>query len=180
MRKPTKSTTAAQLLARLQHDPRWLARHKLNEADRVAGQAASSAEQEALLRDLARVGWEVADVWELVNSKDRYKAAIPVLLEHIKKSYSVGVKEGIARALTVDFAAGAVTCNTLIGEYKKLNDNSENSLKWVLGNAISVVASPDCMSDVIDLLYDRANGRARDMMALRLPKLLPKPRAKIF
>jgi hypothetical protein len=171
MGKKRERITADRLLTTLHQDPKWVEQQRARELEAAARHAASVVEQKELLRDLARVGCSVETIWDVVNSRAAYRPAVPVLLEHVTRHYSTGVTEGIVRALTTEFAAGQDTCEVLISEYKKLNDNSPNSLKWVLGNAISIVAVTECASHVIDLLRDKANGRARDMMTLRLGRI---------
>lgn len=172
------SMTAAQLMATLKGDQTWVERQTKLESERACREAGSVTEQKELLRDLAQAGHQVVTVWDLVNTNKDYKSAIPVLLDHLSRPYSVGIREGIVRALTVDYTSKWNACAKLIDEYKRLNDNSENGLKWVIGNAISVVATPDCAAQVINIATDPTNGRSRDMIILRLPRLLGKDIAK--
>ncbi len=170
-----KPVTAEQLLANLHQDSRWMQQQKAREKEEIARRAESAVEQRDLLRDLAREGYSLDTVWDLVNSSAPYPKAVPILLKHVSRPYSVGVKEGIARALTTELAAGEQSCNILINEYKKLNDDGLNSLKWVIGNAISIVAVRECAPEIIELLRNKANGRARDMMTLRFPRICSAP-----
>ena len=178
MTKRRRPLTAEQLLTDLHQNPTWQREQERRDGQLIARQVESVAEQKDLLKDLASVGCRVDTVWDLVNSTGSYAAAIPVLLAHAVRPYSTGVREGIIRALTTDSAAGTVSCEILINEYKKLNDSSPNSLKWVLGNAISIVAVRECATEIVKLIRDKANGRARDMMTLRLTRICPRNLAR--
>jgi hypothetical protein len=163
--------TAAEHMALLQKDPVWVARNAESEARLKQRLEQSRREQAKLLADLKDVGVQVESVWDFVNTADKYPAAIPVLLRHLVVPYSKRIKEGIVRALTVDYA-GPEVLRELIKQFQEQSDDSANSLKWVLGNAISQVATPADAETVIGLAIDPAHGEARDMITQRLPRVV--------
>jgi hypothetical protein len=163
--------TAAEHMALLQQNPEWVARNAAREAERLRREEELQKEEAHLLSDLANVGIRVDSVWDFVNTGDRYPAAIPVLLRHLMLPYSKRTKEGIVRALTVNYAGPEVLCE-LIRQFREQADNSANSLKWVLGNAISEVAGPADAETVIGLATDPAHGESRDMITQRLPRVV--------
>jgi hypothetical protein len=163
--------TAAEHMALLQKDPAWVARNAESEARLKERLEQSRREQAKLLADLKDAGVQVVSVWDLVNTADKYPAAIPVLLRHLAVPYSKRIKEGIVRALTVDYAGSDVLCE-LIRQFREQTDDSANSLKWVLGNAISQAAKPGDAETVIGLAIDPAHGEARDMITQRLPRVV--------
>jgi hypothetical protein len=163
--------TAAEHMALLQKDPVWVARNAESEARLRQRLEQSRREQAKLLADLKDVGVQVESVWDFVNTADKYSTAIPVLLRHLVVPYSKRIKEGIVRALTVDYA-GPEVLRELIKQFQEQSDDSANSLKWVLGNAISQVATPADAETVIGLAIDPAHGEARDMITQRLPRVV--------
>jgi hypothetical protein len=165
------SITAAEHMALLQKDPVWVARNAERKARLKQRLEQFRREQEKLLADLRDVGIQVQSVWDFVNTADKYPAAIPVLLRHLVVPYSKRIKEGIVRALTVDYA-GPDVLRELIKQFQEQSDDSANSLKWVLGNAISEAATPADAETMIGLATDPAHGEARDMITQRLPRVV--------
>lgn len=123
-------------------------------------------EERSLVEALARVGVKVDSVYDLVNTKRSYEAAIPVLIEHLAKWQDRSVLEGIVRALTVRKARG-VAARPLIELFESL-PASEMVLKWTIGNALSVVADDSILDDLIRLLRNKEHGKAREMLAVAL------------
>lgn len=123
-----------------------------------------------LLRDLADVGVHVDDLWDLVNTRSKYAPAIPVLIDWLQ---SVGarvptadqpkVREGLVRALSVREAQPSAA-PTLITEFRQAHDPSGLGIRWVIGNALSVVADDSAFDEIAALLQDRGYGKARQML----------------
>src|SRR6266567_7744674 len=136
MRK--RDPTAAEFLSTLEARSEFVRRREQQEKDRRAREEESKLEQARLLSELERGGVKVSTVWDLVNERESYKDVVPILVKHLSLPYSRGVKEGIARSLTVRYA-GQDAFRCLVEEFRKQNDDSETGLKWVLGNAIAEV-----------------------------------------
>lgn len=128
-------------------------------------------EQARLLADLWDAGFRVELVWDFVNTADKYPAAIPILLRHATLPYSKRTKEGIIRALTVNYA-GPEVLQELIKQFREQSDNRPNSLKWVLGNAIAEAATPADAETMIALATDPSHGEFRDAITQRLPRVV--------
>jgi HEAT repeat protein len=127
-----------------------------------------------LARDLRAAGVPVSDVWELVNAKTRYTAAIPVLIDWLREvEWRVpepersGVREGLVRALSVR-AARPAAAPVLIEEFRNAADHSETGLGWVVGNALSVVADDSVFEEIAVLAQEPGYGTARQMIVLGL------------
>src|SRR5215467_9685753 len=99
-----KWITAAEHQAQLEKDPEWVARNAESEARLKERQEQSRREQAVLLAELRNAGFHVQSVWDFVNTANKYPAAIPVLLRHVSLPYSKRTKEGIIRALTINYA----------------------------------------------------------------------------
>jgi hypothetical protein len=126
-----------------------------------------------LARDLQAAGLPVSDLWELVNAKAPYKAAIPVLVDWLRNVErrvpgpdQRAVREGLVRALSVS-AARPGAAPVLIEEFRK-SDHSETGLGWVVGNALSVVADDSVFDEIAALAQDPGYGKARQMIVLGL------------
>src|SRR5580704_11266041 len=108
---PRGGMTAEALMALLEADPEWVRRRAERDARRAAEIAKRRAElepeQAPLRRELAEeAGLSVRSVWELVNMSAPYPKAVPVLLRHLPIARHPSLREGIARALTVQEAEG--------------------------------------------------------------------------
>lgn len=120
-----------------------------------------------LLDDLEAAGYPRDEVFEyLVNTNDRYDAAIPILLQWLPRIEDESVKEAIVRALTVRWAREDVG-TVLIAEWR----NASHSLRWVIGNALSEVATDKHADAVRRLAADTSAGTARQMLAAALGRI---------
>lgn len=129
--------TAAEIMAEREADPEWVARRDAREAEQQAKEERSIAEQALLLADLRKVGRHVRWIWDLVNTTESYPEAVPVLIDHLRRPYRDGIREGIARALAVREArglAGRVVVDTLH------ESGLGRPLRWALANTLTVVA----------------------------------------
>lgn len=129
-------------------------------------------EDKDVTKALQQVGLNVSSVYDLVNSKESYPQAIPVLLDFLPKVKDLRVKEGIVRALTVKKARGTGAAEMLITEFSKIDD-SPNSLplKWAIGNALSVIADDEVFEKIVDLVYNKKHGKAREMLVSSLANM---------
>src|SRR5215469_15844347 len=82
-----KWITSAELMARLQKDPEWVARNAESEARLKERQEQSRREQAVLLGELRNIGFNVESVWDFVNTAEMYPSAIPILLRHLSLPY---------------------------------------------------------------------------------------------
>jgi len=130
----------------------------------------------SLVHDLQGAGLLVEDVWDLVNTRVRYKAAIPILVDwlqnadvRIPEPDEEKIREGIIRALTVpDARPEAVP--VLLKEFRQANDPSGLGLRWVVGNALGFLADDSIFDDIAMLVKDVRYGKARQMLVEGLAK----------
>ena len=112
---------------------------------------------------------------DLVNAKRSYPPAVPVLLGWLERLDAVprhergSVREMLIRALTVPAARGSAA-PALIEEFRRAEDPSEFGIRWVIANALSVVADGEVFNDLVELALDRSYGRAREMLMLALAR----------
>ena len=161
--------TAAEFLAQLQADPEYQQRVAARRAKIDALVEAEAREAAQLVADLRSVG-EPA-VWDLVNARRRYPRAIPVLLDHLQRSYSDHLKEVIARALAVEEARPYWP--TILEEYERSDDGAAGS-KFALALALAQSAGPSELEEILRLLRERRHGESRLGLLFALKRLAPR------
>ena len=126
-------------------------------------------DEEKVVSALKADGIAVRSVWDLVNSSQRYRNAIPTLLRLLPEVENRKVKEAIVRALGVPEARG-VAPRILIAEMKA--SRGDPFLGWAIGNTLSVLVTPkdDLFEDLADVLRDEELGFARQMLTDSLVK----------
>ena len=138
-----------------------------------------------LVDDLAAAGVEVSDLWELVNARTaNYPEAVPVLLdwlEHVDERVAEAdrrrLRDGLIRALTVP-SARPQAAPLMIHLFKRADDPTGFGERWVIGNALGVVADDSYVDELAALASDRRYGKGRQMLVLGLarfrdPRIVP-------
>lgn len=166
--------TASELLAGLEHDPKYLAR--LEELERHKRRAREDYDRAAapLLQELAQAGLRlevVADLVknELYRNKANYEIAMPILLRWLPHIEYRHLKEDIIRTLSVPWAKSAVP--VFLEQFQKLHDPEGTGLKWVIGNALEVLADDNIFDELVEIVRDKQHRRAREMVVLALAKM---------
>jgi HEAT repeat protein len=161
----TKRVTAVELLAQLEKDPDFVARREAQERAVKSQAEALRVEEAPLVGDLRAAGYDVASVWDLVNSSLSYVEAVPLLLSHLLRSYSSPIREGIARALGT---RGAVAhWASLLDRYQSEEDLR---VKDGLAAALAATADDSVIDSVIALVRDSGNGPSRLLLLRALAK----------
>jgi HEAT repeat protein len=119
-----------------------------------------------VLTDLAQVGFNLEWVSDLYSKKLNYKDAIPILIKWLPRIENLDVKEDIVRALSVPWAKHTAAPKLLVEEFRKYG--AYPGLLWAIGNALSVVANDDVLSDIVGLIRDKTYGKAREMLVVAL------------
>ncbi len=169
------SITSAELQTQLQQDEEY--QKWLREKDEIGQMLdlAYAKDEKPLIDALLETGLDITSSWDLVNTKSSYKAAIPILVEHLSKSYHVKNKEGIVRSLAVKEAKG-IACRAIIDEYQKAPKDNP-SYRWAFGNTMAVIMTADYIDEVIKIVQDESNGESRHMFVAALGNT-KSPRAK--
>jgi HEAT repeat protein len=135
-----------------------LVRERAPYAEEYANSAA------ALLRELASAGFEVGTVADLHRGGRTPRAVVPILIAWLPTIENSSVRDDVVRALT-DRVARPVAAAPLIAAFRREQDAS---VKWAIGNALSVVADESVSDDLIDLVRDKRHGISRQMIAVAL------------
>src|SRR5262249_50860773 len=139
-----KPVTAAELMARLETDPHWVAERDRREADLAARAIEAQADESALVRSIRGVGYDIDSLWDLVTNTPHpflerrfvgpYERAYPPLIEHLGIQHHPRIREGIIRALTARDGGVQVEA-ALFGAFER---ESATELRWVLANALRI------------------------------------------
>jgi len=136
---------------------------------RIALEKELHNEEIELIKELNLIGINISSVWELVNTKEKYLNAIPILLKHIQKNYHEKNKEGIVRALAVKEAIG-IASPVLIAEYHRV-PKDKMLLRWVIGNTIYTTITDNDIESVLSIVQEKENGISRQMFVAALVKV---------
>jgi len=176
MKRVSKSgpTTADELKAGLEQDPSYIARLREDDRRQEENRICYRIAAEPVLQDLRDIGYEVETIGELVEkeypARGPYKDAVPILMKWLPKVEYDALKEDIVRTLSVPWAKDAAPF--LVSEFRCAGEG--RGLRWVVGNALSVVATPAIFPDLVQLVRNREYGKDREMLALALAKVKTK------
>ncbi|MBK8010186.1 MAG: hypothetical protein IPK13_02490 [Deltaproteobacteria bacterium] len=159
MSNKKKPVSAAELMARLNSDPEFVAKRAREEAERQARAAEWQRAEAPLVEELRAAGFEVDSAWDLVNTSAPYPDALPILVDHLQRSYPSRVREGIARALAVPESKFAWDVLTRL-----YRNEGERDAKDGLAVAISVVADDEVIDEMLGLVRDERHGPSRILL----------------
>lgn len=159
MNPKRKPQTAAEFMAELNADPVFQATQAKREKvhlEKVAKLKAASQPLNDALRAVCPLVTESVD--DLVNTRERYDEALPILFEHLTKSYPDEILNSIARALAVPQALPYRA--TFINLFRRRPPLSAE-FRYALGLAIANTTGPDNLAETIELAKDRSLGDSR-------------------
>ncbi|WP_374413573.1 hypothetical protein [Hydrogenophaga sp.] len=157
--------------------------NKSRQQERAQRSARLKLEEEPILLDLQRAGYNVTSVWDFVNMPTVYSGAIPILLKHLLLPYFDRTREGIARSLAVADPEVQRAWPILVDQYCRApigfgviapGDTKEYRLgaKDGLACALSAAVTDETLSELIDIARERIHGESRVLLlaALRRSK----------
>lgn len=168
-----KKITAAELMAKLNADPEFVAKRARKEEELLKREAEYRRAEAPLVDELRAAGFPVQSAWDLVNTPGSYPKAVPILLAHLPRPYPAAVREGIARALAVR-ETKVPGWNVLTRLYI---DEPEDRVKCGLAVAIAAAADDEVIGEVIALARDPRHGSSR-LLLLRALERSADPRAR--
>lgn len=161
--------TAAEAMKLLESDPEWVARRDSRERWRQAQAKRFAREEAPLVREITDAGLIIDSVGDLINTREPYPEAIPVLLRHLEKtSYTPELRDAIARALTVRGYPEILPA--MIEAFRRDPEPRLNGPKWAMGNAIEVLFDNRYVEEIAELARDPSHGEARSMVVRALGK----------
>jgi hypothetical protein len=145
-----------------------------NALDKVEQERRKKAIQEyiniarPLLKNLEEIGFKTRTISDLCYLKQGdYKKVVPILLYWLPKIKEPRIKEDIVRTLSMPWAK-PIAAKTLIEEFKTTPNKTASSLKWAIGNGLSIVADDSVFKEIVNLIKNKKNGKSREMLALAL------------
>jgi ABC-type lipoprotein export system ATPase subunit len=119
--------------------------------------AAFKVEQREMLKELAEVGIEI----DMVNLLSRRTVAenvqaMPILMKHLRRDYSEGTLDSLARSLAIKEAGEY--WDELVAMYRQSADRTPTgagNFAMALADAVSEACPPSRINELIDLLRDR-------------------------
>ena len=122
-------------------------------------------EDERICKALRFSGAHVSSIFDLVNTRSPYPHLIDALIQVLPTVEELWIREGVIRALTVKEARGKAG-PVLIAEFR--NPALPDTYRWAVGNALSVVATPELFEEIASLLVNREFGTSRQMLPAAL------------
>ncbi|MDO4691167.1 MAG: HEAT repeat domain-containing protein [Fusobacterium sp.] len=113
-----------------------------------------------LLNEVNSYGYNFKKPNDIKKIGKKDKILIPILLKWLNKTTDFMAKSWIARCLTVEGYTEAT--EELLKLYKTMD--SEKGDKWAVGNAIGVISDKRYIDDYIEIITDKSNGSARQMI----------------
>jgi hypothetical protein len=169
-KKSRGSTSAGELMVRLQNDPDWVRRDQERQAREAARESQLDAEERAIVAELACAGYRVKSVYDLVNTATGYPEAIPILQKHLPLPYDSTIREGIARALTVKEARGPAG-RAILDELKRRGGEPPSTARWALANALTVAGDASMVQEIEALISDPRYANERSILGQALKRL---------
>jgi len=200
--------TAAEADAILQSDPEWVRQDAERRAQHEAMVARLQREMEPehapLLAELAAAGVRVRmnprmqltlapecrpgdtrlpvqSIDDLVNTRDSYPEAVPILIRHLRTVRHPVMIDCVARALTVREARKTEAARVIVEKLKQMPPSPEKyddigEARWALANALTVVADASIREELEALVADPRFEDVRDRLEVALRKVAGKKR----
>jgi hypothetical protein len=166
MSKDKKTITASELDAKLNKDPDFVREKAIREEAQKKLRDEFRGEQSRLVGELREAGLDIRDLWELLAIRTSYRDALPILVRHLKLSYSDATLETIARALAVREALEY--WSDLVDLYRRTPNQREGGkrcgLKHGLACALAVASTEKTLGELVELARDPSNGDSRVLL----------------
>jgi hypothetical protein len=174
-----KKLTAAELMARLNADPDYVARKKAQDEEFRLKEEEYSRAEAPLVQALRSAGSIVNSVWDFVNGKVEaasHTKALPILLTHLEHQYPDAIRDGIARAMAIPAAKFAWRSLT-----KLYAEEKGRRTKDGLAVALANVVDDETLDELIAFAGDPQHGESRLLLLNALERShLPKARKALM
>ena len=161
-----RGLTEKEVHERLRSDPSFLDRLLAHDETIRANVRRNLALQAPVIHALNSIGYDVRSLDELRRSGTPYRDAVPVLVEWLERTTDPNLKNSIVRALSVPWARPYAVPHLVRAFWQ-----SQPPLRWVIGNALSVVADDSVFDQIAQLVKDPSFGKSREMLALALANM---------
>lgn len=154
--------SAEEHAKQLECDPEYLRRRAEQEKVLAERKADLSKAASPILADLASVGIMTDDVWKIRTEDKENAKAIPILLDHLQRSYPSIIRAGIAQRLAVR-ATRKIGWRILVDQYRK-TDVSDDHVKQSIASALAGASDDSVIDDLIGLAKDKSQGNSRVLL----------------
>jgi len=154
--------TAEENAKQLDVAPDYLRRRAEQEKVMSARKEFLREEMSPILTDLASVGIMTDDVWQVKTEKKENAKAIPILLDHLQRSYPSIIRAGIAQRLAVR-ATRKIGWKILVDEYRE-TDIHDDHVKQSIASALAGASDDSVINELIALAKDRSQGNSRILL----------------
>jgi hypothetical protein len=125
---------------------------------------------EAMLRELREAGVETEEFATFRRGQPttfNASRATPILLRLLPVIQDKRIRESIVRSLTNEPEARRLgAAAVLVEEFRR--DDDDLGVKWAIGNALATLSNAAVAEDLITLLRDKQQGKAREMLCQAL------------
>lgn len=123
-----------------------------------------------LIMEIRARGINIENIDDLIKISKKEKSLIPIILKYIKFFENEEDKAWLVRALGVKGFIDAT--KSLLEEF--YNASNLSSLKWTIGNTISLILDNNCNEDIIRIIKNKDHGTSRQMFVVALGKMREK------
>jgi hypothetical protein len=167
--------TTEEFAKQLEVDPDYLRRRAEQEKVMSERNAFLTGVASPILADLASVGIITDDVWKVRTEKKENAKAIPILLDHLQRSYPSIIRAGIAQRLAVR-ATRKIGWKILVDEYRETGI-SDDYVKQSIASALAGASDDSVINELIALAKDKSQGDSR-VLLLRGIRRSKRPEAR--
>ncbi len=128
-------------------------------------------DEESLLSDLRGVGIRIRSICDLVNTKESYHKAIPVLLQHLDAGHNDITVKGIVKALNTD-GAGSEVVPPLFELFKRTDPKLNWKMCMYSSEVMQERVDAATINPIIDYLKDDSKGKVR-LLLIRCVERFP-------
>jgi hypothetical protein len=166
-------------MAELEVNPEWVRARDERKAAHRARQAENAGDFTLVRSALDAAGLPSGDFGRFTSGRHPeiipnpvfdWRASVPVLLDVLPKVTRPVVKEAIVRSLSTKYAR-PLAARALLDEFRRTSNAEQPSLKWAIGNALSVVTTKEHVDELLELALDPRHGAGRGMLVERLGRV---------
>jgi hypothetical protein len=157
--------SAEEFLAELAKDKDFLEMQAAKQKAFEALERLCQEDEKELLNELSTLGFNVSSVWDFVNRKNDYWAAIPTLIKHLSIKHHPRVLSGILRSLAIKKLSGDPILWDKVAEiYLKTKSDDEISVPEERGLqeaalvALETLATKERISSLESIIKSRPTG----------------------
>ena len=158
--------TAGELMAQLNKDPKYKAKHKAQLKSQAIAIELYDRAEAPILRDIKNAGFKLSSLYELHHMIPK-KEIVELLVKWLPNINNERVLDAIVRALAASKTpfSGTVLSNVF-------EETTSQSLRWTVANTIAEARPSDISEWVLETFKNVKYGKSREMLALAVARLV--------